>query len=94
MTNEGRLIDGIADTLQRVYGDATQTFLDRQAAREIWKWLRKQGIATPQEVAVVVEAAGGEVRVTQRGQVDDRPIELIVGEAFDDKVIRARRLAA
>lgn len=55
--------DVVADVIQRVYGDATQTFLDRQAASEIVAALRRAGWASLDEVAVLIEAAGGSITV-------------------------------
>jgi hypothetical protein len=56
---------GIADVLQRVYGDATQTVLDHRAAREVWEYLLSRGVAEHSTVAALIAAAGGEIRVSE-----------------------------
>lgn len=61
--NETTATDLVADVIQRVYGDATQTALDRQAAREIVAALRQAGWASLDEVAMLIQAAGGEIIV-------------------------------
>lgn len=53
----------VRDVIQRVYGDATQTMLDSQAAREIVAALRDAGWASLDEVALLIEAAGGSITV-------------------------------
>lgn len=53
----------VADVLQRVYGDATQTVLDRRAAEEVVEALRRAGWATLDEVAILIESAGGSITV-------------------------------
>lgn len=55
--------DLVAGVLQRVYGDASQTVLDRRAASEVVSALRNAGWASLDEVAVLIEAAGGSVTV-------------------------------
>jgi hypothetical protein len=54
----------VAAALQRGYGDATQTVLDHRVAREVIKALREVGWCSPDEVALIVEAAGGSVTVS------------------------------
>ena len=55
--------DLVANVIQRVYGDTTQTVLDRQAASEIVTALRNAGWASLDDVARLIDAAGGEVVV-------------------------------
>lgn len=62
----------IRDVIQRVYEDATQTVLDQQAAREIIAALRAAGWASFDEVAVLIEAAGGSITVPDRLMHDGR----------------------
>lgn len=54
------------DVIQRVYGDASRTVLDRRAASEIVKALRERGWASLDEVALLIDAAGGEIVVPSR----------------------------
>jgi hypothetical protein len=68
----GTATDLVASVIQRVYEDATQTALDRKAAREIIAALRAAGWASLDEVAVLIEAAGGEIAVPDRLMVDGR----------------------
>lgn len=64
--------DMVAEVIQRVYGDATQTVLDRRAASEIVAALRTAGWASLDEVALLIEAAGGEITVPGRMLSDTR----------------------
>lgn len=61
--SEQDAVSAVRDVIQRVYGDATQTALDHQAAREIVAALRQRGWASLSEVAMLIEAAGGSVVV-------------------------------
>ena len=84
----------VRDTLERVYGHATQTVLDDQAADEIMRTLHQMGYAPLDMVARIIEAAGGSVTLTAQSLNDPRPLEV---ETYDDpatlgKVFRARRL--
>ena len=54
----------VAGALQAGYGDATQTVLDTKVAGQVVKALREAGWCSPDEVALIVEAAGGSVTVT------------------------------
>ena len=63
MGEHEQIIDRIAETLQRVYGDATQTVLDRKAAREVFKVCTEMGMAPLSSVAAIIAAAGGRVTV-------------------------------
>jgi hypothetical protein len=56
----------VRDVIQRAYGDATQTPLDHQAASEIVTALRSMGWASLNEVALLIEAAGGSIKVSSR----------------------------
>lgn len=62
----------VQDVIQRVYGDATQTALDHEAAVEILRALRAAGWASLDEVAVLIEAAGGSITVPDRLMGDGR----------------------
>lgn len=78
-TESERLIQGVMDTLQRVYGDATQTVLDRAAASEVWKYLLQQGVAPPSIVAQIVVVAGGEIHLRE---------DMLVADSYDLSVFR------
>ena len=54
----------VARALQVGYGDATQTVLDQRVAERVLKALREVGWCSPDEVALIVEAAGGSITVT------------------------------
>lgn len=62
----------VRDVIQRVYGDAFQTTLDHQAASEIVGALRERGWASLDEVALLIEAAGGSITVPDRLAMDSR----------------------
>jgi hypothetical protein len=62
----------VRDVIQRVYGDATQTVLDQRAASEIVTAFRAAGWASLDEVAVLIEAAGGSITVPHRLMMDGR----------------------
>ena len=74
--------DMVVDVIQRVYGDATQTPLDRQAASEIVAALRAAGWASLDEVAMLIEAAGGEITVPGRILGDPRERRVTSQEDF------------
>lgn len=85
---EELLIAGIADTIQRVYGDATQTALDRRAAEEIWRFLKARGVAPFSTMAAVVVAAGGEITIPENVLVD-LPATITRYDQFDGVKLRA-----
>ena len=82
--------DVVVDTIQRVYGDATQTVLDREAAREIVSALRAAGWASLDEVALLIDAAGGSVTVPKHlaASTERRVVERF--ESFDGITFRVR----
>jgi hypothetical protein len=55
--------DLVASVIQRVYNDASQTVLDRQAASEIVTALQEAGWASLDDVGRLIDAAGGEIVV-------------------------------
>ena len=57
-------VEIVANALQSGYGDATQTVLDQRVARKVVRALREVGWCSPDEVALIVEAAGGSVVIT------------------------------
>lgn len=74
--------DLVAGVIQHVYGDATQTVLDREAASEIISALRGAGWASLDEVAILIEAAGGEIVVPDRLQADGRERRVTVQDDY------------
>lgn len=91
MMDDLDLIDGITATIQRVYGDATQTALDRKAASEIWGFLTGHFMATPTFVAAMVTAAGGEILIPDRVLMDlDRDASLVMVDDWNGKRILVR----
>lgn len=72
----------VRDVIQRVYGDATRTVLDHEAAKEIVRALRGLGWASIDEVGMLIEAAGGEVTVSHRILADDRERRVTVQDDF------------
>ena len=72
----------VMDVLQRVYGDATQTVLDHQAASEVIAELRRRGWASLDDVARIIVAAGGEVTIPDR--------LMLSGEEYEEAVTIAR----
>lgn len=89
----------VLDAIQTGYGDASQTVLDRQVTRKVLGALRRAGWTSPQELAAVVDAAGGKIIVRAEhimAALDDQ-YELLVGDDFDagpgvNRVVRARRV--
>lgn len=55
--------EAVMETIQRVYGDATQTILDRRAADAIIHALRQAGWASLSDVGMLIQAAGGTITV-------------------------------
>ena len=88
------LVKGIRDTIQRVYGDATQTVLDERAAREIWKYLLSVGVAPASGVAMIVAAAGGRVTVTDELLLDPPAEYTVMDDGHFGKVLRTPAKAA
>lgn len=84
----------VRDTLQKGYGDATQTVLDDRVAGDILQTLRERGWASLDVVAAIIDAAGGEVRLTEAGfmRVGLEDVEVIVHEdpLTGDRVLRTR----
>lgn len=90
MSNDINAVDVVRNVIQRVYGDATQTVLDAQAAREIVAALREMGWASLEEVAVLIEAAGGSVTVPDSLMLDTRERRIM---RSDDYASRGRRFS-
>lgn len=80
--SEQSAADLVAGVIQRVYGDATQTVLDRRAASEILTALRGAGWTSLDEVAMLIEAAGGEITVPRRILSDARERRVTVQDDF------------
>lgn len=93
-TETETLIMGIRDTIQRVYGDATQTVLDDRAAREIWKYLLSVGVMPVSGVAMIVAAAGGKVTVTDDLLLDPPAEYTVMDDGYFSKVLRVRTKAS
>lgn len=72
LTSSESSVAAVRRTIQEVYGDASQTVLDDRAARAIISTLREMGWASLDEVAVLIEAAGGEITVPDRLMGDGR----------------------
>jgi len=73
--NTAKLTQDICNIIQRVYGDATQTFLDEAAARAIVQHIEGE-FASMEMVAAIVMAAGGRV-VVPRSLLEE-PLEIRV----------------
>lgn len=80
--NQQTATDLVAATIQRTYNDATQTHLDRQAASNIIAALRSAGWASLNEVAVLIEAAGGSITVPDRLMQDGRDRRVTVQDDY------------
>lgn len=85
----------IMDTIQRVYGDASQSLLDRKAAVEIVKDFERLGWMDPFTLRAIVAAAGGKI-VLESDQLMDPPEELLLYEQMDPPahVLRTRRVVS
>lgn len=55
----------VRDALQAGYGDATQSILDDRVAGDVLDALREHGWASLTEIAAIILAAGGEVRISE-----------------------------
>jgi len=62
-------IEMIGRVIQNVYGDATQTVLDRQCAKAIVTSMREAGWMPHNEVASILLAAGGKVEIGRLSDV-------------------------
>lgn len=83
----------VLEVIQRVYGDATQTELDDHAASEIIAALRRVGWASPDDVALLIKAAGGEITITRRMREESTKHQVLESWedlATDSTVVRAR----
>lgn len=91
MTNDSKQL--VCDVIQRVYGDATQTALDYKAATEIVVALGQAGWAAPEDIALLIKAAGGQVEITRKMREEfDRnwTIERWDDPATDSTTVRVR----
>lgn len=61
----GGAVNDITEIIQRGYGDSSISQLDRTVAHNIVNYLTTRGWMSPGEVAYLVEAAGGEIRVPE-----------------------------
>jgi hypothetical protein len=61
----GGAVNDITEIIQRGYGDSSISQLDRTVAHNIVNYLANKGWMSPGEVAYLVEAAGGEIRVPE-----------------------------
>ncbi len=64
----------ITDIIQKGYGDNSTTPLDRAVANQIVNYLYKNGWMDLAAVAKLVDAAGGEVRVSVDKLMNDSPL--------------------
>lgn len=78
----------VRDVIQRVYGDATQTVLDQRAAWEIITALRAAGWASIDEVAVLIEAAGGSITVPDDLMLDGRDRRVMRHDDYEARGFR------
>jgi hypothetical protein len=92
VVDDAELVEGIADTIQRVYGDATRTVLDHRAAVEIWKYLQVRGVVSENVLAAVIEAAGGKITVPNSALPGPPAEVFVVGDRTNDTTtLKARR---
>lgn len=64
----------VREIIQQGYGDGSMDPLARASATKILERLRQMGWATPEEVAYLVEAAGGEIIVTEELVTREAPM--------------------
>ena len=91
MENDSKQL--VRDIIQRVYGDATQTVLDDTAATAVISALRRVGWASPEETALLIKAAGGQVTITRTMQEEIGPgwqVERWDDPTTDSTVVRVR----
>lgn len=80
--------------IQTTYGDATQTVLDDQCARNIETYLARHGWASPEWVKAIVASAGGEVTIDERHLTDPPELMVSTDRATGDKRLRTRPTGA
>lgn len=68
------IVSQLMDIIQQGYGDTTKTALDKTVATNIVNHLYNAGWVAPQELAVMVKAAGGEIVVPENLITGDTPI--------------------
>ena len=76
----------IKAALQQGYGDASQTVLDDRVAGDVLSTLRERGWASLQEVAMLIIAAGGEIRVSDHDMMRTLDnLQVTVHEDFENR---------
>lgn len=81
INSDAGTIRKIQDALGRAYGDLGTSPLDRAAAGQILQLLRGDGWMSADEVAFLVDAAGGTIQVT-RESIEDKNLQLTVYNEF------------
>lgn len=76
------MIQGLIRILNEAYGDNSMTPLDRVAANKIVQYFQSEGWFSPDQVALIVEAAGGSVFVSVDA-IEDSDLTLKVINDFE-----------
>lgn len=85
------VVRDISEILNMSYGDVGTGPIDRVAANEIVNYLREHGWINSEELALLVDAAGGEIRVKANQMLDDPPPLLMYRDiGTDDLVLQTK----
>lgn len=68
------MVRDVMAILQEGYGDNSSTPLDRVVATKVIDYFYKKGWMNAEEIAFLVESAGGEIRVTEKTLTGDAPM--------------------
>lgn len=88
--NNDTATDVVARVIQRLYDNATEVVLDREVASEIVKALRDVGWASLNDVARLIEAAGGEIVVPGEILGDNRERRVTKQDDFGSGGVKFR----
>lgn len=82
INNDAGTIRGISLVLNEAYGDNGTSPLDRVAATKVLQYMRSMGWMSPQEIAFLVDAAGGKITISRAGLEEK---ELVLRTWSDDR---------
>jgi hypothetical protein len=68
------MVRDVMEILQQGYGDNTSTPLDRVVATKVIGYFYDKGWMSSEEIAFLVESAGGEIRVTEKTLAGEAPL--------------------
>lgn len=86
MNSDAGTVRKIQDVLNEAYGMQGTSSLDRAAATKVLQQLRMVGWMSPDEIAFLVDAAGGRIEVTQQS-AEEKTLKLEVFRPFQSDSI-------